>query len=49
MYRLGGRPDQPGQIVETADSRTGSRIGLEWAVPVNDGGSTVLAYTLVLV
>ena len=46
---MGGRPDAPGQITETDDSRTGSRIGLEWNSPVDDGGSTILAYSLVLV
>lgn len=48
-YRLGGRPGAPGQITEVAASRTGSRIGLEWAAPADEGGSAVLAYTLVIV
>lgn len=32
-YRLGGRPNAPGQIIETPASRTGNRIGLEWTAP----------------
>ena len=37
------------QITEVADSRTGSRIGLEWAPPSDTGGSSIIAYTLVIV
>ena len=48
-YRLGGRPDAPSSITEVSDSRTGNRIGLEWSAPTDDGGSAVLAYTLVIV
>ena len=47
-YRAGGRPGAPGQITEVSDSRTGTRIGLEWSEPTNDGGSAILAYSLVL-
>jgi hypothetical protein len=32
-----------------AGSRTGSSIGLEWPAPVDDGGSTVLSYTLAII
>lgn len=48
-FRLGGRPDAPGTITEIAASRTGSRVGLEWDEPTDNGGSDVLAYTLVIV
>ena len=48
-FRLGGRPGAPGQITEVPDSRTGTRIGLEWTAPADEGGSPILAYTLAMV
>lgn len=49
LYRVAGFPDAPGAITEVPDSLTGSRIGLTWEVPVDDGGSAIVAYTLVQV
>ena len=47
--RAGGFPDVTLlTISETAGSRTGSSIGLEWPAPADDGGSPVLAYTLAI-
>lgn len=47
--RAAGLPFAPGPILEIADSRTGSSIGLEWSAPSSNGGSPILAYTLVQV
>jgi len=46
--RAAGFPDPPAAITEIAGSRTGSSIGLEWPAPIDDGGSTVLSYTLAI-
>ena len=48
-FRAAARPDAPGTITEIAVSRTGSSIGLQWTAPPSDGGSPILAYTLVQV
>ena len=45
-YRTGGRPTAVGAITEIADSRTGSRLGLQWEDSDSDGGSPILVYTL---
>lgn len=47
--RAAGLPDAPGAIIEIANSRTGSSIGLQWSAPASDGGSPIFAYTLVQV
>jgi len=48
-YRTAGRPSAVGAITEIADTRTGQRLGLEWADSSTDGGSPILVYTLALV
>jgi hypothetical protein len=49
VYRSGARPSGPTDIRITEGSRTGKRLGLEWTVPSDDGGSPILFYTLVWV
>ena len=44
-----GVPLAPGAITEVPLSRTGTSIGLQWVAPTNNGGSAILAYTLVMV
>jgi len=48
-YRVAGFPDAPGEITEVPDSLTGESIGLTWQAPLEDGGSAIVAYTLVQV
>lgn len=45
-YRAAGRPTAVGAITEIAESRTGSRLGLQWEDSSSDGGSSILVYTL---
>lgn len=45
--RAAALPNEPTAITETASTRTGSSIGLEWVAPSDDGGSAITAYTLV--
>lgn len=49
LYRVAGFPDAPGAITEVPSSLTGNSIGLVWEVPIDDGGSAIVAYTLVQV
>lgn len=46
--RAAAFPEAPSDLAETADSRTGTAIGLEWTAPT-DGGSAILSYTLAIV
>lgn len=48
-YRTGGFSLAPGAITETPQSLTGSSIGLTWQAPTDNGGSAIVAYTLVQV
>lgn len=45
-YRVGGRPSKCGAISEIVESRTGSRLGLQWEDSISDGGSPIYVYTL---
>jgi hypothetical protein len=45
-YRAGGLPTACGAITEVVDSRTGSRLGLQWEDSTSNGGSPILVYTL---
>ena len=47
LFRVAGFPDAPGMISEVPFSLTGESIGLTWEVPVSNGGSPIVAYTLV--
>ena len=48
-YRAASLPSSPGAITEIAETRTGSRLGLEWVDSSTDGGSPIIVYTLALV
>lgn len=48
-YRAAGRPSAVQAISEIDGSRTGQRIGLQWSAPADNGGSQILAYTLLRV
>jgi hypothetical protein len=45
-YRASGLPTACGAITEITDSRSGSRLGLQWEDSSSDGGSPILVYTL---
>jgi hypothetical protein len=49
QIRAAGLPNAPGAITEVALSRSGTSISLDWVVPADDGGSPIIAYTLVRV
>jgi hypothetical protein len=46
--RAAAFPEAPSDLAETAGSRTGTAIGLEWSAPT-DGGSAILSYTLAII
>jgi len=48
-YRVAGFPDPPGAITEISNSLTGDSIGLTWEPSANNGGSAIVAFTLVKV
>jgi hypothetical protein len=47
--RAAGFPAAPTPLTEISGSRTGTSIGLQWPAPTDDGGSSILSYTLAIV
>lgn len=48
-YRAAGLPQKPETITEISGTRTGKRLGLQWTLPLENGGSPIIVYTLALV